>query len=474
MTNESDVQELNQARHLYADAAFPELKREDFVDDNEYKVALANQYQAMREYEFDLACRRETLDMYNVSKDLESQGVPSDSWVWSGTSVGRSVTSAGPDSYVLNGEVVPGVDGQSGDPSCAAAACRVNNNIGDRFGVNLRDEYVGGYNSISMHDGTPFRESGEGKEFLYEMIEQGNIDAGTMITRTRQNGSGHAYTVAGVIRDEDGKITNIALQANNGNSCRVYSVDDFVDTLYNEARSSGANFYVTGMKKFANSAVVAELDSSQQSPEELQALISQTRGRIDDNIEALQQIEQTTLTFNSSYASFMQLENGMYNDMIAALPAVRPDEVLGRAEPVSSHQYTTTSSNPYEPDFVRLADGRMVPFAEMYYDDDNMPYLLSTNGERIDVDVLDGVVVVPEGVNIVSDREKDEELKADLRRQEQGAYAEHRVQISIENPNDARFDEAARKRAEDERKKKGKGKFVDRSQLQQGNGTCSR
>lgn len=322
-----DIQVTNQQklRKEYVHASFPIITedKDRYNSHEEYMAALRQQYQAMREYEWELICQQEALDMHNISAN---SGQDPNSAIWSGYKETTAATNAAAQdsSFVCRPPEVrmpiPGLENIHAGSCCAGTAIRLNNSISERFGYAGEDRF---YNSAQHHSAASARAIHDNKatksyrhqnRSLKAMIDEGLVGPGTILSipMANSNSKYHVITVAGVIKDENGKVTQVLLQANNNTNLVAYNTSTIDSSLQRWSNPpSNDDFIITSTQDWAKKTIENEVNNMSEA--ELLKAISDTRSRIDSSIDRLASIEQKTLTlgnlkFQKNYRNFMSTQ----------------------------------------------------------------------------------------------------------------------------------------------------------------------
>lgn len=304
------VAESHQLRTAYMDNKFPELKESDFSSHEEYMSSLRKQYAEMRSYEWEMVCQQETLDMYNISKN---PNVNPNRATWSGKFDDNTNYCASDSTYVTQGHI-PGVSIRGSAASCAGTATRVSDAICSRFGYSGSERFYQDYahcaGAVSIHDNPATKQYKHTNKSMKAMIEAGQIGPGTIVSvPSRNTGSGyHALTVAQVIKDENGKITDVVLQANNKTTLKKYpvkTIDNDLRRVY--SRGSSRPFIATSTHVWADEKIAEE--TRRIPDDQLEAAIAKERGRLNDSATRLAEIEEKSCRLNMDYERTVLAQN---------------------------------------------------------------------------------------------------------------------------------------------------------------------
>lgn len=328
--NTPAVEKNRQLRYQYIDTKFPQLKESDFASREEYMQALRRQYTEMRAYEWEMASQQEALDMYNLSRD---KGYTPNAHVWDERE-NRS-KNCPVDSAYRHQTPLPDVewmDNGQNYASCAGTATRVNNAISERFGYKGKDRFYQAYSNCpsarDMHNNPATRKYRHENRSLKAMIEAGYVGPGTILSHpSGTTGSGyHALTVAEVIRDKNGKITDVVLQANNSTSLTRYSVDEIDAKLKAKDKAPRLKrpFIVTSTHIWASERIANEANGI--SDADLERMVNNQREQLYNSVERLAGIEDTTCKLNSDHVKTVQKQGTELTGMIEkAQPVVRQE-----------------------------------------------------------------------------------------------------------------------------------------------------
>ncbi len=320
----ADVAANRGLHHQYIGEKFPKLNESDFASHDAYVEALRKQYTEMRQYEWELTCQQETLDMYNLSK---SPNFIPNKHVWDPKIPEALVKPlAAQDSTYKDQGYIPTkaiLDDGNSYASCAGTATRVNDAICQRFGYTGKDRFYLDCNLCSdaklMHNNPATKKYRHQNRSLKAMIDAGQVGPGTILSiPTGNSGSGyHALTVAQVIRDKNGKITDVVLQANNSTTLTKYSVKNIDASLHKMDKYPGKKrpFIVTSTHDWAQQKIAAEARSLPEA--ELERLVNEERGVLSASIDRLAGIEDTTCGINSQYIATVRAQTTELQNRIA-------------------------------------------------------------------------------------------------------------------------------------------------------------
>lgn len=293
-----DVQSTNDMAMQRRDSIrinFPELKKEDFANNEAYTEALSEQYRRLRTEEYELEVNRQCLEMFTASSSVAK--INRDIWLKSLDKTAEAdscVVNAYKRQPILNPNSNAPYVKNGGIASCAKTAVAVVAQVSDNLGYTGSDNFTtktgkGGSlaSAKGVHDcigNEEYRKTGR----LCDLVKSGEIGAGAIVSVPSPNNGGsgyHAMVLADVRRDEKGNVQGYYLQGNNKTS---YSYVDINDTKGNNVKQ----VICTATNEWMNNRVSDELAG--KTPEELQTMIADTKGRIVNeggSIDNLQKVE---------------------------------------------------------------------------------------------------------------------------------------------------------------------------------------
>ena len=229
--------------------SFPELKPEDFANDDAYRVALLEQYRELRRQEFRYVVSNEAMKAYNVASEANADKCQRVENTVNGAWGGYGQKPDARDSSFVN---VPGMVKVGGTPnqgqSCAISANALVLKISDEMGYTGKNNLivpksrlvtdkqgravgVSSKNNLSvaayihLQDSIPpeYRVSytdKSNKPSLNEAIKQGIVGEGDEISlvtgkATNITSGCHAMVIVDVQKDASGKVVSYTLQGNN-------------------------------------------------------------------------------------------------------------------------------------------------------------------------------------------------------------------------------------------------------------------
>ncbi len=299
---EDMVQANQQLRHRYIDKKFHDLDERMFNTHDEYMQALRKQYAEMRQYEWETVCLQETLDMYNLSSNPKVQP---NTDVWLGKIQRVDNRSVCDSNYVSGKSHVSELGLIGSNPSCAGTAVWVDDVICESFGYEGKERFYQSYGSCAsaryMHSNPATKEYSEEGQSIEKMLKEGKIGAGTMLSVPAGfSGSGyHAMTVAEVIKNSKGDVTDIVLQGNNTTSWTKYSVkglDQSLRSKYDKHKNLNRPFIVTSTHCWTENQIAQETNAI--SDADLERRVAEQKARLRSSVDRLAEIEEKAYQFN--------------------------------------------------------------------------------------------------------------------------------------------------------------------------------
>lgn len=357
MTKSQDARNLtsNVAARRQDDlnANFPTLDRSQYPSEAEYRQALIDQYQQMRQAEYQYVCHTEGIKAYDVSISI-CQRTGNSSYMnratWNGC---QNVMQRYPDMseaisdscYVRIPDHVTNTLNGGNYNCCSVSSKALESQISAEMGYDGNQNFVKFYNdsrgNSSYHRAAngfvndPACQGYVASGSLWNMIESGKVGPGaTVAIPSRNTGSGyHAKTVIAVNYDNNGKVKSYVLQGNNSNSLEVVTQK----TKYSNVRAADMNRWMAN--KLQNEAQ----NINSMSTEALEAAVSRERSTVSRRINEQQAAEEHLFATHGNvsqvndYADWY-LRNS--NLPVATRPIMKADK--SNAVSMSEQQTTTT------------------------------------------------------------------------------------------------------------------------------------
>ena len=310
--------EMQQYRQDDLSYSCPELKREDFADDNAYREALVAQYQELRRQEFQYVVYNEAMKAYNVSSEAnanKSRRVENTTGgAWGGYG---HATGAQDSSFVYVPDMVKVGDTPNQGESCAISANALVMKISDEMGYTGKDNLivpksrlvtnkkgkaigVSSKNNLSVAAYIHLQESipqeyrvsytdKKNKPSLNDAIKQGIVGAGDEISlvtgkATSTTSGCHAMVIVDVQKDENGEVKGYTLQGNNP-PCLI-NVDANNPDYYGKRPLNSA----VRVSKWIDDKISAEIPADMSS-EELSNKVKDTQTRVSTVVDNLHDTE---------------------------------------------------------------------------------------------------------------------------------------------------------------------------------------
>ena len=330
--------EMAQCRRQEVERDFPDIKKEDFTSEEEYRKALLKTYEGLRAKEYEFTVQNECTKVYNLARDAKTAGVSENIGVWNGyrgyisapkisnaekqrrqEQVQNCAVSRAPKmaQTCLNTTNFQG-------NSCAITAASLTAEISARMGYDGNDNLMiskfrgtkpGLQNNLVAAQGVarcdsipqkyqitpkPVKQSSKKaaqKPTLNQMIANGTLGAGDAFSiptgrgATNTSTGYHAMTIASVEKDEKGKVVGYTLQANNGSRLSYHSIKETKPfggkPVYNAVNTSN----------WVQDKIKQETQNLQNlSTAEIEAKIAATRQNTLTTITELEQTEAYNAT----------------------------------------------------------------------------------------------------------------------------------------------------------------------------------
>ncbi len=351
------------------DENFPPLKREDFASTEEYRNALLSQYRQLRQQQYESICLSEGTTAFdaavrcngNMNRDIfnKKKGMVSDSLAYR---------------KIAQGDIVGNASRYSGSYCCAVSACAVEAAICERMGVESLVKCDA--DNLSAANLAPFpndlKISGKGKKTLWNLIEQGKVGPGDQISRdsNSSNSGKHAEVIVAVNYDENGKLKNYVIQANNRTKLQVIDANTqyppmVTRTVKNKKVKTEGRFTVGRMYTWMGDQLNHEIDElsaatkdlTPQQISELENKVAQQRAKATTEIDNLQKAENHLFGLRTGSTSLRKMIDNYADSYIknanvpSATPAVMRTDAENAGEESSRQErrlsifHVTTATN---------------------------------------------------------------------------------------------------------------------------------
>ena len=311
-------------------------QRENYQSEEEYRNALIQTYNQLRNTEYNHIVLNECTKVYNIARDAKRNGEHENTQIWRGF---RNY-EVGDSAVVRTPELGRTIYGSKQDitenyASCAITAISLCSQCSAKMGYdgaqNLfqaqkRNNPAAPFTHINIANGTflgcannsasardfcatesiaPYCTKHEEKITLQELMKSGEIKPGDMISIKTKNGatnttSGyHAITIADITYDKTGNITHYTVHENNPRGLKTYNIND---------TNNYANYKVntvSHVNNMINDRVANETNN--KSIEELEQMVTSTKERTSNTINSLYEAE--TYMYNKQYAQTPQNDN---------------------------------------------------------------------------------------------------------------------------------------------------------------------
>ncbi len=340
--------QANEAKNLTDDVAdrrrrelddnFPQLNPNEFASEEAYRKALLEQYQAMRQQEYQYVCLNEGLKAYDVSVSICNRTGNSRAMnkaTWDGC---KNIMKKYPDMkeavadscYARIPEHVTNTLSGANANCCAVSSKALESKISAEMGFDGNDNFVQPYQQASnaghhrMANGfmkdpalKGYTEHGD----LWTMVSEGKVGPGATIAIPSRTASGyHAKTVIAVNYDENGNLKNYVLQANNRTSLEVVS-----------SRVIYSNVYAGDMNRWMGGQLNREMEQNKElSTAELEQMVSQERSKLGERVDDLEKTENHLFATKGNQKQVLKYADSYIKN--ANVPSATPAIMLADAE----------------------------------------------------------------------------------------------------------------------------------------------
>lgn len=318
------VNSTAQKRHQELTADYPELKKENYASEEEYKQALINQYGKLKQQRYEYTCYNEGAKAYNftreVTKDTSCGGTKAmNAEIWSGC---ERYLSKHPDmkeqfNDSCYARVVPSVTNTLQNTKsttmncCAVSSKSLVSKISAEMGYDGKDNFVtpqhgskaylhraanGIINDAEYKD---YKEQGN----LWDLIDKGKIGPGDMYCiRTSQNATNtttgyHAKTVVAVERDANGKLISYTTHGNNNTDFSVVT-----------ARTNTVVNAVSTNKWMAGKIKEEQQKMQQMDVAEIKAMVADEKQKTNGVIDNLRSTESNLFNGKNNIKAITKIE----------------------------------------------------------------------------------------------------------------------------------------------------------------------
>ena len=348
MTNYPNRAKLH--RLNYVDA-ISTPSREDYQSDEEYRNALIETYNTLRNTQYNYIVLDEATKVYNIAQVGKSHGQNENSLIWNDGYMKFNSDALPVDTFAVSRapEIARTVYGTkrniSGEyASCAITAVSLASQCSGEMGYDGNENIIqvsqrpADVNSIRVEvaNGSLFccpTNSVSAKDFcatqsikdhcykygnsvtLQELMSSGEIKVGDMVSiKTKSDATNttsgyHAITIADIAYDTNGNVTHYTVHENNPRGLKTYPIN---------SQNGYANYKVntvSHMNDIMNEKISEETNG--KSIEELEQMISSTKEATIARIESLHESE--TLTYNEGYQNSTRYTD---NDNYAKIEAM--------------------------------------------------------------------------------------------------------------------------------------------------------
>lgn len=341
--------EMAQCRWQEVERDFPDIKKEDFTSEEEYRKALLKTYEGLRAKEYEFTVQNECTKVYNLARDAKAAGVSENAGVWNGYHGYINAPKISEEEKQRRQEQVQncaiarapqmgkkclGMSNFQGN-SCAITAASLTAEISARMGYDGNDnlmisKFRGAkpslQNNLVAAQGVarcdsipqkyqitpkPVKQSSQKtaqKPTLNQMIANGTLGVGDAFSvptgrgATNTSTGYHAMTIASVEKDEKGKVVGYTLQTNNSAHFSYHSIK--------ETKSFGGQpvYNAVNTSNWMQDKIKQESQNLQNlSTAEIEAKIAATR---QNTLITIAELEQTE-TYNAT-KGYAQNIAGLY------------------------------------------------------------------------------------------------------------------------------------------------------------------
>jgi len=291
---------------------YPKLERSDFASEEEYRNALLAQYRQLRQEEYENICLSEGTGAFNeavryggnMNQNIynKQKGMASDSLAYR---------------KIAEGDIVRNPAKYRGSFCCAISACAVEAAICERMGVDglvkCDSDNMGAANLAPFSE--ELKVDGRGSKDLWKLIEEGKVGPGDQISRdsSRSNSGRHSEVIVAVNYDENGKLKNYVIQANNRTKLQVIDANTpyppaITKKVKGRSVTREGSFTVGRMNTWMTGQLKQEAENMRSlSTAELEARIAEQKVKVNTEITNLEKVEHQLFNLHTAGASLNRM-----------------------------------------------------------------------------------------------------------------------------------------------------------------------
>lgn len=329
MVDTPEVEQMAQHRLYDVESVTQKIKPENFATEEEYRGALLDAYQKLRQIEYETTVKNECLKVYNINLDGKKRGISNNIGTCTGyrqapelnkqvadSALVYSTTNA---SMCLYGKPRPLT--MTNLNSCALTAASICQKVSDEMDytndqnlmqVKYRGAKPGLKGNILAAQGLAHSVPPEycftpkTRVSTRELIANGTLNAGDMICvptgrgATNTSTGYHAMTIADVQKDENGNVTGYIMQGSNNNQFSYYSINDKNPKLM----TNRPLYNAVTCHQWIQDKITEEANNLKNLPTtEIEQSLAKTKERTAENIKQLQETEKYNFEkgYNAGY-----------------------------------------------------------------------------------------------------------------------------------------------------------------------------
>lgn len=329
MADTPEVEQMAQHRLYEVESITQKIKPENFATEEEYRTALLDGYQKLREKEYETTVKDECLKVYNINLDGKKRGISNNVGTCTGYQQAPELNKLVADSALIKsqenasmclyGNLRPlTITNLNSCALTAASICqKVSNemdyaNDQNLMQVKYRGAKPGLKGNILAAQGlahsvpSEYSFTPKTRVSTRELIANGTLNAGDTICvptgrgATNTSTGYHAMTIADVQKDENGNVTGYIMQGSNNNQFSYYSINDKNPKLMTNRPLYNAVI----CHQWIQDKITEEIDNLKNLPTaELEQTLAKTKERTVESIKQLQETEKYNFEkgYNAGY-----------------------------------------------------------------------------------------------------------------------------------------------------------------------------